>query len=326
MLLTNPLYRKILESPALEGADTLYIVSGYASAGMADWHLRELDSKVTQSIKINLIVGMVASDGIAEANHKGLAHLCKAKKFCRRFQCSYVTEGAPVHAKTYAWFRQQNPIAGFVGSANYTQTAYGKRQVEVATVHDPVELMKFYRDVEARAIFCNHPDVNGLVVPDRERERIKSHLGRKPYGVRKISNNGDSLTISLLDRSGRLPSRSGLNWGQRPEAHREPNQAYIRLPTGGEMGAKVNSFFPARGVHFTLHTDDGQVMICARRQDTGKAIHSTENNSLIGEYFRRRLEVPLGELILKDHLIAYNRTKVTFIKVDEENYFMDFSA
>ena len=75
-----------------------------------------------------------------------------------------------------------------------------------------------------------------------------------------------------------------------------------------------------------MHTDDGQVIICARRQDHGKALHSTENNSIIGEYFRHRLGVPLGREVTKVDLEKYGRTDVVFCKIDDDNYYMDFSA
>ena len=102
---------------------------------------------------------------------------------------------------------------------------------------------------------------------------------------------------------------------------REPNQAYIPLSSKVYRG----DFFPARGHHFTLHTDDGQVIICARRQDNGKALHSTENNSIIGEYFRRRLGVPLGKPVAKADLKKYGRFDIVFYKIDDDNYYMDFS-
>ena len=61
-------------------------------------------------------------------------------------------------------------------------------------------------------------------------------------------------------------------------------------------------------------------------QDGDKAIHSTKNNSLLGKYFRKRLGVPLGEFVTRQHLQAYGRTDIKICKIDNETYFMDFSV
>ena len=84
-------------------------------------------------------------------------------------------------------------------------------------------------------------------------------------------------------------------------------------------------FFPERPVHFTILTDDNEVLICTRAQDNGKAIETTHNNSLLGKYFRRRLNVPLGALVTVEHLQTYGRTDIDFYKIDDETYRMDFS-
>jgi hypothetical protein len=125
----------------------------------------------------------------------------------------------------------------------------------------------------------------------------------------------------LLGNEGELPQRSGLNWGQRPEEHREPNQAYIRLTAP----IYRSDFFPEIKQHFTIRTDDNKILICTRAQQNGKAIHTPHNNSLIGEYFRNRLGVPNGQPVRKDDLRRYGRVDIDFYKVDEETYFMDFS-
>ena len=39
-----------------------------------------------------------------------------------------------------------------------------------------------------------------------------------------------------------------------------------------------------------------------------------------------RLGLPNGAYVRKDDLLAYGRTDVTFYKIDEEQYYMDFSV
>ena len=126
----------------------------------------------------------------------------------------------------------------------------------------------------------------------------------------------------MLTKTGEIHNKGGLNWGQREG--REPNQAYIQLPP---VVYKSN-FFPLRATHFTVLTDDNKTLICTRAQKDkfGNAIETPHNNSLLGEYFRNRLGLSNGSFITKQDLVKYGRTDITFYKIDDENYYMDFSV
>ena len=60
-------------------------------------------------------------------------------------------------------------------------------------------------------------------------------------------------------------------------------------------------------------------------QQNDKAITTPASNALLGEYFRNRLGLGNGAYIEKRHLQAYGRMDVTFYKIDDEQYYMDFS-
>ena len=96
------------------------------------------------------------------------------------------------------------------------------------------------------------------------------------------------------------------------------------LPRNAERRLKPP--FPQITEHFTVLTDDNQVLLCTRAQEHGKAIHTPLNNSEIGIYFRQRLNVLLGAPVLKEHLEQYGRFDVCFYKIDEETFFMEFSS
>jgi len=131
--------------------------------------------------------------------------------------------------------------------------------------------------------------------------------------------NNQHIKVSFLDKNGFLPTKSGLNWGQRPG--RERNQAYIKLSSN----IYNSNFFPERGIHFIIETDDGESFTATRAQANGKAIETPENNSILGVYFRRRLGLPLGSFVEKIHLLNYGRTDIDFYKINEYRYKMDFS-
>lgn len=329
-MLSKNLFEEVLVQPVESGANKLYVVSGYATAAMAFRHLEALKAK-NYRVEIELIVGMSPIDGLSQTNHKGFQELTQSS-YTGSFSCSYLTEMPPVHSKIYAWFNDGKPVCGFVGSANYTQTAFSKKQREVMTDSDPLKGFEYFQELISQTIYCDNIEAENLVQiynsrsytrVKREREAIQQEADLTTATVEPSLAGLPFEKISLLDKQGvNLPQRSGLNWGQRPEVHREPNQAYIKLPSS----VYNTDFFPDRKIHFTVLTDDGKVLICSRAQDSGKAIHTPHNNSLIGEYFRNRLGVPNGAPIKLDDLLRYGRTDIGFYKIDDETYFMDFSV
>ncbi|OBW97617.1 restriction endonuclease PLD domain-containing protein [Gallibacterium genomosp. 1] len=120
---------------------------------------------------------------------------------------------------------------------------------------------------------------------------------------------------TLLDENGELPQRSGLNWGQRDG--REPNQAYIKISSTNY------GFFP-RDTQFKIITEDGYSFICSIAQENGKAIHTPNDNSEFGRYFREKLGIPLGAPIKTSDLIKYGRTSIHFYKINSNIYKMKF--
>ena len=140
----------------------------------------------------------------------------------------------------------------------------------------------------------------------------------RPGEIEWIENN-KSVRISFLSRNGTLPSRAGLNWGQRPG--REPNQAYLPI----RSDARQEGFLPEKTFTFSLLTDDNETFDCTVAQDGRKAIHSTNDNSELGKYIRKRLGVKLGSFVTKDDLLRYGRTDFLLKKLDDETFFLDLS-
>ena len=74
-LLTNKLYDSVLMQPALLGADTLKIVSGFASPTMALRHPEDLKKRQNKEINIYLIYGMSKHYGIKITAHKAFVDI-----------------------------------------------------------------------------------------------------------------------------------------------------------------------------------------------------------------------------------------------------------
>ncbi|MGR3320181.1 MAG: restriction endonuclease PLD domain-containing protein [Candidatus Anammoxibacter sp.] len=328
-MLTDNLYKKILIDPFKKDSnlDRLLIVSGYATSAMGFHYLNEL-KEINKDINVELIVGMTSRDGLSLSNHNGFKKLVN-EDFSENFKCSYIKNSPPVHSKLYVWCKNNIPKLAFTGSANYTQTALRMQtQKEVMTECDHRMGYEYIKDIIPKTIYCQHPEAEQEIIIFKDNRYFYSRKEAERHKV-ESGNVSDyfgltNVTVSFLDSKGKLPQSSGLNWGHRKNPtknKRELNQAYIRLTSD----IYKTDFFPPNKIQFTLLTDDGKTLICTRAQENGKAIETPQNNSLLGEYFRNRLNLPNGALVLKEHLERYGRIDVAFYKIDDETYYMDFA-
>jgi len=316
----------VLIDPIRQGANGLKIVSGYATHTMASWHIRELVTQNCNPIDITLIVGMCSFDGISQSVHDGFINLVRRNNTPAQsnLTCQYVVEGVPVHSKLYLWEKDERPFRAFMGSANYTQAAFSPMRRELLDECDPVAALDYFNAIEPNTIYCSHAEVEDKI------RILPSHSILEAEEAPVVSVRGagvQSLTLSLLARGGETGTKSGLNWGQRDG--REPNQAYISLPAE----AARSEFFPIEDIvtgkhnpHFSVVTDDNVNLILRVEQAGSKAITTPLNNSLIGEYFRSRIGAANGAYVTRQDLERYGRTDVTFYKLDDEQFFMDFSV
>lgn len=316
-MITDNLFEKILVNPAKD-FNQLKIIAGYASPAMANKHLTNIPDRIF----IDLIVGMAPLDGIGKGSHVGFQKLNRSG----RFNCNYLITQPPVHVKSYIWLKDGKPGLAFTGSGNYSQNAFmvSKGTLEAFAIDDGSECNALFESLKSHSANCLDADIGTKInfydefLNRSEQLRLLQHAHDT---IPDQMEYPDCVQLSLLSsRDGKTHNQSGLNWGQR--YGREPNQAYIPVPAEiARLG-----FFPNRARHFTMITDDGQSFDCAIAQDGDKAIHSTENNSILGRYFRQRIGVPLGNFVTRDNLESYGRTNIRICKIDDETYFMDFSV
>lgn len=308
---------KVLLDPIRRGANKLIIISGYVSHNMASWHMKRINEESLPPVKISLIAGMYPIEGVNVDLHEGLKDLVNFRDdHYSSFECKYIYQGVPVHSKVYLWMKDDEPFIAFAGSANYTRNGFGKLQREYVVECDPVEAYAFYQDIESDSIVCNHSEVE---------EYIKFYKDQKISQVEHDIKHStlEKVTLSLLTSRGDVGHGSGINWGiRRNGTKREPNQAYISVP----VEIARSGFFPLDKTHFSAITDDQKQLILRIEQANDKALTTPLNNSLLGEYLRNRIGVANGAFVTKEDLERYGRTDVTFYKIDDEQFFMDFSV
>jgi hypothetical protein len=341
---TEDLFTATLLKPELEhGCTELLVVSGYVVPSMFQRHISALSEAIGQPQNlrsISAIYGMATANGVGSSNHKVLKSQSSNGINGVQTVTYYPKLPNRVHSKVYCWLKDSEPVVGFVGSANYTQRAFSSLQKEVLIECDAKTAFNYYQSILLHTISCdsaeveNHVEIhNDLDVVNKVRARSQQrahrpgHLTPNEYDVVKNEAGIKYVNLSLCMDDETIPERSGLNWGQRD--NREPNQAYIAIPA--PVGR--TDFFPQYNAtgssierrYFTVVADDGEQFTMVRAQANGKALHTSDDNSILGRYFRKRLGLGDGSLIRYEDLVKYGRTYISIYKFDEETYYLDFS-
>lgn len=83
-MFTNNIAQRILFAPPFQGADTLLILSGYATPNMASWLIKSYQEQNMHHVNISLLIGMVPYDGLSVPIHEGFKELhCNEKRWHR---------------------------------------------------------------------------------------------------------------------------------------------------------------------------------------------------------------------------------------------------
>ena len=304
--------KKILFDPIDKGANRLCILSSHATPSMASWLMTTYEEQGIENVSIELIIESTVDDGIDTILHEGFKELHGNRRSGTKdnFSCSYLHQQPTSKKNAFIWLESENPVQAFNCTYEFTQTSMLRNRRGSLTERSATYAYKLYESAVNRSIFCNHSEVEDYVVIHSPHTSLISDAS--------VSSD-NCVNLSLVTKSGEPGSRSGLNWGQRKG--RNPNEAYIPLPSK----IAKSGFFPLDKQHFLVVTDDHHTLQLRVEQQNDKAITTPASNAQLGEYFRNRLELSNGAYVNANHLIAYGRTFVTFYKIDEEQYYMDFS-
>lgn len=305
---------KLLFDPIKEDADKLCILTAEATPSMASWLLKSYEELGVSNVTVELIICDTLNKGMSKGLHESFQELHGTRYSDKwgNFSCSYLFQAPALgNSNYYIWLSDENPIKAFEFCGPFTQQCFlhenGKRIKET----DAASAYKIYKNTEERSIYCTHAEVD---------EYIAFHLSEKNTMESMTADSVNCVHLSLLTKNGEIGKRSGLNWGQRNK--RNKNEAYIPLPSR----IAKSGFFPLNKQHFLVITDDHHSLQLRVEQQNDKAITTPASNARLGEYFRNRLGLSNGAYVRKDDLLGYGRTDVAFYKIDEEQYYMDFSV
>lgn len=316
MLFTKDLEQIVFNRHELFDSDELVILSGYLGPSpVSRLETLPLESKV--------IYGMYGSEGIKPTLHKSLMNIQETTAPSLNILYSKI----PVHSKCYLWRRDGTIIYALVGSANFSVNGLTTplREVLIEAPVDIYEVLNSYVDhITSNSISC----LEGVTT----------------RAVTRVLPT-DKCLLSLLQRNGDIHAAGGLNWGQNPENHTRPNDAY--LPISVDQIRAFPSMFPPKQLAATergegrmqrhndsvdIIWDDGKVMrgllegtVPVDGVDYPKQISSFPVKSELGLYIRQRLGVPDGAFVTKEDLERYGRFDVEVKLLEDGIYSFDFS-
>jgi hypothetical protein len=323
-LITDDLFKKVLLEPVQSGAVELHVVTGYASPAMVTKHLAELRRLGVNSFSIDLLVGMTGIDGLPRSTLAGFLSIPRQSANAN-FACKFTLPGKSIHSKVYVFSDSRGPVKAFAGSANYTQVGFGlfgnsRVHHEAVVEIDPDLALDYILKLHENSINYLNSQIGDHVNITDEPSSGEARQMAMLYGT-EMTDVTEKVNLPLVQTSknrGEVHERSGLNWGQREG--RNPNQAYIPVPA--EIAR--TGFFPDRGIHFQLITDDEESFIATVAQDNDKAIETPNDNSLLGKYFRLKLGVEENLLVETHHLTDYGSNAVEITKIHDGLYKMSF--
>lgn len=289
-------------------------------------HLNELKNQTNADFSLDLLVGMTGVDGLAEHSMLGFKSIPR-QSAGSRFGCRFTLPGKSIHSKVYVWSKDSVPFRAWAGSANYTQIGFGLSKTspthhEAMVEVDPRTAFDYVLDSSPHAIDYLDPDVSIHLQITKE---LPLHGGNHALEHSTVDEDREltAVVLPLVKTKlgvgrGEVHEGGGLNWGQR--GTRDRNQAYIPIPSR----ILALDFFPPLREQFQLLTDDGDSFIATVAQEQGKAIETPHNNSLLGQYFRRRLGVPMDSFVTTADLARFGSNGVEIQRVDEGLYRLVF--
>lgn len=235
------------------------------------------------------------------------------------------------HSKCYLWLKEEKPLRGLIGSANFSENGLCSDYRETLFEVDQNQLYPLKGYIElifGSAKLCSAYKLEEI--QKRERERIE------PTDLTKCE-------MVLYDpETGQTQDSAGLNWGMHTgKVHTRLNDAYIAIRT--EHIRKFPKLFPPKQPKIEgrkrqneiieIIWDDGYRMkgLLEGSQPVDditypKQIASYPHKDELGIYLRKRIGVQVGQKISREDLVKYGRDTISVLLLEEGVYQFDFSV
>ena len=275
-----------------------------------------------------VIYGMYGSEGIKRPLHNSLIGLQNDILNINIFYSNI-----PVHSKCYVWRNRGQIISALVGSANFSTNG----------------LTTPFREILAETTVDTFLPLNEYIARILNNSHSCLEIGIAE--IQEIPQQNDECSMTLLMTDGETHNASGLNWGFTayglPANNRGINDACI--PIRMEHIRNYPNLFPLKQNYHLRNDNRGRIQrhndsieiiwddgismegLLEGSQPRGgpffpKQISSFPVKSILGEYIRNRIGVPLGQPVRRFHLDNYGRTDIAVSLLGEGVYKFDFSV
>lgn len=291
--------------------------------------------------KLNLIMGMYSCGGLfTEMEYKVAMRLNAFLQDNNQGKVNLVTPFR-FHGKLYSYWKNEQPIAGIIGSNNLGGIVQGANRIYEASVltKDPKEageLARFIKNLETYTT-----NIKDLEITDFKNENLLLE-GQEfvekvsPQELNRVASNLSSVRFAVPIKTYEDAPKSNLNafFGKGREDKRglvRPRHWYeVELIVPKEITQQEG--YPqsnTEGALFTAITDDGWKFKCKVSGDYSKNFRSEGDLTILGKWLKGRLEqarlLEVGKPVTASVLAEYGRSNFSLVKTREPGiWFLDF--
>lgn len=314
-----------LLAPEVITSDEVIIASAYVSpAACEQLDLRSIGVKKC----IFIVIGRAVAEGLIPTDIQYFIQLDKLLSL----KGGGVRIGkAPFHSKLYIT-KKGSKSKLWIGSSNCTLNGlklWHEANIEVADSKVILEAVNL-----CRALF---KDGRSIKTVKKKQRVITSPGSALSYSAAPDfpTQDHDTFELSLLDRNGNIPEKSGLNWWNGAGRKRNPDEAYIPIRKNALKVLRSVLGQIKRGDEIDAITHDG-TKIRIKFEGSAKAkgvdpkqLSSAGDKTVLGKWILRKiLRLKPNQLVTKKILMEYGRTSLTFSKLIQPDgstlLFIDF--
>lgn len=316
-------------------AENVQIASGYTSLNIIQQFRPNFINIASDGGTSKFLIGMAFYEGLGTKKLEELLSLNEELKALNNYSGIYVTNGRRYHGKVYRFYNDRGSNI-FVGSSNFsTSGTYGNIEctVPIETEEKKVQIINFLDDLysEEYSIDIAKAEIKESGKRKSLRKSIENYwvalqkynpesidtttLPKFTYPLERVAEKEKS-NLNVYFGKGRLNRKTGI---VRPRPWYE-----IELIAANDLNSQAN--YPKGD--FLAYTDDGLIIPMATQGDYFKNIRSKNSLQIFGIWLKGKLErsgaLNRLEPVTLDTLTEYGRTNLTFYKIDDGKYYMEF--
>lgn len=287
-------------------ADRVEIAVGYVSRAS----LEELDALVehNQTQQINLTIGMYYIEGMPEGSYH------TAIKINKRWNEAEIGEirivcSMKYHGKLYVFYKENKPLAAFVGSANLgviKLEASNRRQYEISSVTtdeaECEEIMEFIERLKGPNISANIAEISGMpliyetntsltgieLVTQVPQSNVDFYRRCAAYASFLLPLKVPAYDERHMD-DGKHYTKSNINvCYAAPRSKRKSRDWFETQLTVAKEITRIEGY-PEKNVPFYVVTDDGYWFKAHTTSDGNKQFNAVGDELIMGRWLKGRL-------------------------------------